>query len=88
MHGLDQMCQNSWKFQTMNPMGYRPPTTDRYIQSPDVTFRSGSDLNISMHQRHLTPPKKPTKANPVTIYKVDAVGSGLQQTWWGCSVLC
>ena len=27
--GLDQMCQDSWKFQTTNPMGYRPPTTDR-----------------------------------------------------------
>ena len=38
------------------------------ILSPDTTGRSGSDLNVSMDQSHLTPPKRPAKAKPVTIY--------------------
>ena len=31
-------------------------------------LQSGSDLNVSMDQSQLTPPKRPAEAKPVAIY--------------------
>ena len=47
-----------------------------FIQSPDapsVTSLSGNDLNVSIDQSHLTPPKSQAEDKPVTIYTGTAV---------------